>query len=40
MCRGESSAEDWWSMCVPTSLSGVKIGPGPSDNGQNQKVRE
>ena len=29
MCRGESSAEDWRTMCVPSSLLAVKIGPGP-----------
>ena len=25
MCRGGSSAEDWWTMCIPSSLSGVKL---------------
>ena len=29
MCRGGSSAENWWTMFVPSSLSGVKTGPGP-----------
>ena len=29
MCRGGSSVEDWWTTCIPSSLSGVQTGHGP-----------
>ena len=39
MCRGESSVEDWWTMCVPSSPSGEReLVMDHSHSGQNQEV--
>ena len=37
MCRGGSSEEDWWTMCIQSSLSGVRSGPCPFRQGTESR---